>query len=130
MQRRAALACAQAGDRRGAVERYRSAYRTARRLGARALAQSIAAAVAGLGEKIEPRLGRLAAAGLGRDGLSPRELEVVRLVAAGHTSREVAQQLTLSPRTVEMHVHRILVKLDCRTRVDITRRAAELGLLA
>ena len=46
------------------------------------------------------------------------------------TSREVAQQLTLSPRTVEMHVHRILVKLDCRTRVDITRRAAELGLLA
>ena len=130
VQGRAALACAQAGDRRGAVERYRSAYRTARRLGARALAQSIAAAVAGLGEKIEPRLGRLAAAGLGRDGLSPRELEVVRLVAAGHTSREVAQQLTLSPRTVEMHVHRILVKLDCRTRVDITRRAAELGLLA
>jgi DNA-binding NarL/FixJ family response regulator len=41
----------------------------------------------------------------------------------------VAQKLTLSPRIVEMHVHRILVKLDCRRRVDITRRASELGLL-
>jgi DNA-binding NarL/FixJ family response regulator len=130
VERRAAAAHGLAGDRRAAVDLYRHAYRAARRLGARGLAQSIAGEVAAIGEKIERRLGRLAAAGLAGDGLSPRELEVVRLVAEGLTSREVAQKLTLSPRTVEMHVHRILIKLDCRSRVDLTRRASELGLLA
>jgi DNA-binding NarL/FixJ family response regulator len=63
-------------------------------------------------------------------GLSRRELEIARLVASGQTSREIASDLYLSPRTVEMHVHNVLVKLDCRSRVDITRRAGELGLLA
>ena len=129
VERRAAVAYALIGDRHSAVARYRSAYRAAIRLGARPLANQIAEDVAKLGEKVEQRLGRLAAAGMGRGGLSPRELEVTRLVASGLSSREVATTLSLSPRTVEMHVHRILSKLDCRTRVDITRRAAELGLL-
>jgi len=126
---RAAAAYAMTGDRYAAVTKYRSAYRAAVRLGARPLANRIAEEVSKLGEKVEQRLGRLAAAGVGRGGLSPRELEVTRLVAGGLSSREVAATLSLSPRTVEMHVHRILSKLDCRTRVDITRRAAELGLL-
>src|SRR5436309_723772 len=126
---RAAAAYMLTGDRQTAGARYRSAYRSAIRLGARPLANRIAEEVAKLGEKVEQRLGRLAAAGVGRGGLSPRELEVTRLVASGLSSREVATTLSLSPRTVEMHVHRILSKLDCRTRVDITRRAAELGLL-
>ena len=129
VERRAAAAYASTGDRHTATARYRSAYRTAIRLGARPLANRIAEEVAKLGERVEQRLGRLAAAGVGRGGLSPRELEVTRLVASGLSSREVATTLSLSPRTVEMHVHRILSKLDCRTRVDITRRAAELGLL-
>ena len=126
---RAAAAYMLTADRQTAGARYRSAYRSAIRLGARPLANRIAEEVAKLGEKVEQRLGRLAAAGVGRGGLSPRELEVTRLVASGLSSREVATTLSLSPRTVEMHVHRILSKLDCRTRVDITRRAAELGLL-
>jgi DNA-binding CsgD family transcriptional regulator len=128
--RRSGGAHALAGDRRLALDRYRAAHRTARRLGARHLAQRIAGEVAALGEKVERRLGRLAASGLHSEGLSPRELEVVRLVAEGLTSREVAQRLTLSPRTIEMHVHRALIKLNCRSRVEVTRRAAELGLLA
>ena len=130
VESRAAAAYALTGDRHTAVARYRSAYRAAIRLGARPLANRIAEEVAKLGEKVEQRLGRLAAAGVGRGGLSPRELEVTRLVASGLSSREVATTLSLSPRTVEMHVHRIFSKLDCRTRVDITRRAAELGLLS
>ena len=130
VERRAAAAYALTGDRQTAVARYRSAYRAAVHLGARPLATRIAEEVAKLGEKVERRLGRLAAAGVGRGGLSPRELEVTRLVAGGLSSREVATTLSLSPRTVEMHVHRILSKLDCRNRVEITRRAAELGLLA
>ncbi|HVD48246.1 MAG TPA: AAA family ATPase [Candidatus Limnocylindria bacterium] len=126
---RAAAAQVLAGHRTAAMHSYRSAYRAAIRLGARPMANRIAGQVAALGENVERRLGSLAASGLGRGGLSPRELEVARLVASGLTSREAATKLSLSPRTVEMHVHRILNKLDCRTRVDITRRAAALGLL-
>jgi DNA-binding NarL/FixJ family response regulator len=51
------------------------------------------------------------------------------LVAMGHTSREIARELFLSPRTVESHVSSILLKLDCRSRADAARRASELGLL-
>jgi DNA-binding NarL/FixJ family response regulator len=62
--------------------------------------------------------------------LTRRKVEIVRLVAMGRTNREIAQQLFPSPRTVEMHVGSILLKLDCRSRADAARRASELGLLA
>jgi DNA-binding NarL/FixJ family response regulator len=68
----------------------------------------------------------LARAALAASGF--QALEIARLVAAGQTSREIAGEPSLSPRTVEMHVHNVLVKLDCRSRVDIARRASELGL--
>ena len=54
----------------------------------------------------------------------------MRLVAVGRTNREIAQELFLSPRTVDMHVRNILRKLDCRSRVEAAHRARELGLLA
>ena len=59
-----------------------------------------------------------------------RELEVVRLVAVGRTNREIATELFLSPRTVDMHIRNILRKLDCRSRVEAAHRAGELDLLA
>ena len=62
-------------------------------------------------------------------GLSRRELEVVRLLSDGRTNREIAEELVLSPRTVDMHVRNILRKLDCRSRVEAAKRAGELGLL-
>ena len=76
------------------------------------------------------RLGSRAAADAEGAGLTRRELEVVRLVAVGRTNREIAQELFLSPRTVDMHVRNILRKLDCRSRVEAAHRAGELGLLA
>jgi DNA-binding NarL/FixJ family response regulator len=54
----------------------------------------------------------------------------VRLIAVGRTNRDVAQELFLSPRTVDMHVRHILRKLDCHSRVEAAHRAHELGLLA
>jgi DNA-binding CsgD family transcriptional regulator len=75
-------------------------------------------------------LGGRAAAATSRGGLTPRELEILRHVAVGRTNREVAQELFLSPRTVDMHVRNMLRKLDCRSRVEAAHRAGELGLLA
>ena len=61
--------------------------------------------------------------------LTRRETEVVRMVAVGRTNREIARELFLSPRTIDMHVQNILLKLGCRSRADAARRATELGLL-
>ena len=51
--------------------------------------------------------------------LTARELEVARLVAAGHTNREIAARLVLSPRTVSAHVEHILTKLGAARRTEI-----------
>ena len=127
---RAGVALCAAGEREIGLERLCDAYRSARKLGARPLAAQAAGEVAALGESVIRRLGRRAAAEAGGAGLSRRELEVVRLLAAGRTNREIAQDLFLSPRTVDMHVRNILRKLDCRSRVEAAGRAAELGVLA
>jgi DNA-binding CsgD family transcriptional regulator len=63
-------------------------------------------------------------------GLTRRELDVIRRIAAGQTDREIARALFLSPRTVETHVRHIKEKLNCRSRADTARRAAELGLVS
>jgi DNA-binding NarL/FixJ family response regulator len=88
------------------------------------------AELAALGESIEARLGRRAATAHEHAGLSRREHEVMRLVASGRTNREIATELVLSTRTVDMHVRNILTKLRVRSRTEAARRAGELGLLA
>lgn len=65
----------------------------------------------------------------GGDVLTPREQEVVKLVAEGHTSDEIAQELVISPRTVERHRENVLSKLGLRNRVDLTRYAIRTGLV-
>ena len=62
-------------------------------------------------------------------GLSAREAQVLRLVAAGMTNAEVAKDLFLSSRTVDWHVGSIYRKLGLHSRVEATRFAAEHGLL-
>jgi DNA-binding NarL/FixJ family response regulator len=126
---RAAIALAAAGERGLAIDHLTSAYRAARRLGARPLAKAAAEELARLGEKVERRLGRRAAGELEHAGLSRREVEVLRLVSVGRTNREIARELFLSPRTIDMHVRNVLTKLGCRSRTEATRRAVELGLL-
>ena len=63
------------------------------------------------------------------DPLTPRELEVVKLVAEGHTSDEIAAMLFISRKTVDRHRANILEKLGMRDRVDLTRYAIRRGLI-
>jgi DNA-binding NarL/FixJ family response regulator len=51
-------------------------------------------------------------------GLSPRELEVLRLIAAGKSNREIAEDLSRGPRTVERHNANLYLKLDAHSRAD------------
>jgi DNA-binding CsgD family transcriptional regulator len=61
-------------------------------------------------------------------GLSPREAEILRLVAAGRTNREIADALYLSVRTVERHVTNLYAKIGARGRADATAFALRHGL--
>lgn len=58
-------------------------------------------------------------------GLTPRELEVVRLVAAGHTNREIAAQLVISEKTVARHLHNVFTRLGLSNRSAATAWAYE-----
>lgn len=61
--------------------------------------------------------------------LSSRETEVLRLMALGHTNREIGEQLDLSIRTVETHRSHIQQKLSLTTRAELTRYALDHGLI-
>ncbi len=63
------------------------------------------------------------------DPLSPRESEVVKLVAEGYTTKQIADTLVLSDKTVERHRSNILEKLGMRDRVELTRYAIRRGLI-
>lgn len=61
--------------------------------------------------------------------LTPRESEIVKLVAEGHSSKEIAETLVISVKTVERHRANILEKLGMRDRVELTRYAIRSGLI-
>jgi DNA-binding CsgD family transcriptional regulator len=65
----------------------------------------------------------------GLETLSPRERELVTLVARGHTDAQIASQLYISVRTVSSHLDRIRDKTGCRRRADLTRLALSAGLV-
>lgn len=96
------------------------------------LVDAIRAAVAGE-RYLNPRLGAKLAAEPSPgppDGLSPRELDILRLVALGHTNTEIAQELYLSVRTVETHRAHIQQKLGCGTRSELVRYALDRHLIS
>ena len=70
-----------------------------------------------------------AAEGGSEEPLSPRELEVLKLVAEGHTSDEIGELLFISRKTVDRHRANILEKLGMRDRVELTRYAIRRGLI-
>ena len=63
------------------------------------------------------------------DPLTPRELQVLKLIAEAHTTEQIADLLVISPRTVERHRENLLGKLGMRDRVELTRYAIRRGLV-
>jgi DNA-binding CsgD family transcriptional regulator len=124
----AALAC---GDRDGAAERLGRAAPLASALGAQPLGEQIAI----LARRARIRLGGEdgadgagAFADAGELGLTERELEVLRLVAAGRSNREIAGELFISPKTASVHVSNILGKLHVASRGEAAAKAHSLRL--
>lgn len=63
------------------------------------------------------------------EALTPREADVLRLVAQGYTNRQVAEELNISVRTVETHRSNLMAKLNLESRVDLVRYAIEHGIV-
>ncbi|MER3406518.1 MAG: DNA-binding response regulator [Chloroflexota bacterium] len=66
---------------------------------------------------------------LGTAELSPREREVLRLIASGYATGEIAARLSISPKTVETHRRRIMAKLRLSNRAEIVRYALQRGII-
>ena len=69
------------------------------------------------------------AARLEQLGITPRELEILELIAAGMSNREIAEKLFVSENTVKTHSSRLFDKLDARRRTQAVQRAKEAGLI-
>jgi DNA-binding NarL/FixJ family response regulator len=76
----------------------------------------------GAADRLDASTARIAAT------LTTRELEVLSLVAAGHTNREIGERLFISEKTAVRHVSNIFGKLGVHTRAEAARAAAESGL--
>ncbi|RIJ31430.1 response regulator transcription factor [Henriciella algicola] len=63
-------------------------------------------------------------------GISDREFEVLELLAAGQSNKEIARTLGVSPNTVKTHVSRLLEKLDARRRTEAIQKARELHIVS
>ncbi|MDP5185191.1 AAA family ATPase [Blastococcus sp. BMG 814] len=124
-RRRLAEALLATGDRAGAAEQARAAHEVAVRLGARPLREAVEALA---------RRGRLDVVGVRAVDVSavltPREAEVLRLLALGRTNRQIGAELYISEKTASVHVSNILAKFGASGRTEAVAIAAARGLLA
>ena len=123
----AALLARQA-DREQATSAIRDAHTMAVGLGARPLASMVEALARRARISLLAAGGATEAAGLPY-GLTERELEVLELVVAGHSNREIGATLFISPKTASVHVSNILAKLDVDGRVEAATMALRLGIV-
>jgi DNA-binding CsgD family transcriptional regulator len=121
------------GDRDGAATVLRRAVAITGRLGARPLDAEARALARRARFDLDPSVAATAPADDTRTpaqqlGLTPREAEVLALVAAGRSNRQIAQALFISPKTASVHVSNILAKLGVAGRVEAATIAHRLGL--
>jgi DNA-binding NarL/FixJ family response regulator len=109
-------ACSALGDLEAAEMEYDAARWSFRQLGA---AVDLAALDALLAKPFAGPAG----------GLTPREVEILRVIAEGKTNREIAEALLISEKTVARHVSNILAKLDLSSRAAATAHAYREGLI-
>jgi DNA-binding NarL/FixJ family response regulator len=121
----AALALADSHDGKA----LRQALDELRALGARPAAAIVARRLRELGERGVPR-GPRPKTRANAAGLTPRELEVLGLLAEGLRNAQIAERLVLSGKTVDHHVSAVLRKLDAHSRGEASAEAARLGLLS
>ncbi|WP_017236017.1 helix-turn-helix transcriptional regulator [Streptomyces sp. SS] len=119
------------GHREEAAALLREAHATAVRLGARPLREDVEllAARARLSLAAEKQAPAPAEPGDDTFGLTPREQDVLRLVAVGRTNRQIAEELFISPKTASVHVSNILAKLGVAGRGEAAALAHRLHLL-
>jgi DNA-binding NarL/FixJ family response regulator len=98
------------------------------RLGARPAAEMTRKQLRQTGARGLPR-GPMRATQANPYGLTPRQLEILLLLAEGLHNSEIAERLSTTPKTVEHHVSAILAKLHARSRAEAVRRAYEVGLI-
>jgi DNA-binding NarL/FixJ family response regulator len=115
-------------DRARATELLRLVHAVAGHLGARPLADAAGALARRARLPLTPALEPAFADPAGALGLTSRERDVLRLVAAGHTNRRIAQELFISPKTASVHVSNILAKLGVSGRGEAAAVAHRLGL--
>ncbi|MFC4588670.1 helix-turn-helix transcriptional regulator [Sphaerisporangium corydalis] len=125
----AAATAARLGDREGASARLRDAYPIADALGARPLITEIETLCRRVGVSLATAPVPSGGNGLASADLTPRELEVLRLVALGRSNRDIASELFISAKTVSVHVSNILGKLGVSTRGEASAAAHRLSLL-
>jgi DNA-binding CsgD family transcriptional regulator len=121
---RLAAALAAAGDQAGASGEAEAAREVALRLGAGALLDELKALAGPAPDALRraPRVRDL-------DALTPREREVLELVATGRSNREIASTLFISPKTVSVHISNLLDKLEAGSRTEAVAVARRRGLL-
>jgi DNA-binding CsgD family transcriptional regulator/tetratricopeptide (TPR) repeat protein len=112
------------GDRQQAATQARAAHEVAERLGAAPLLAELEA----LGRRGRLDLGVQPPPSPDGPSLTPRELEVLRLVAAGRSNGQIAEALFISRKTASVHVSNILAKLGVHTRTEAAAEAHRLGL--
>jgi DNA-binding CsgD family transcriptional regulator len=76
-----------------------------------------------------PQLFEVNAQAVASLGVSERELQVLRLIAAGQSNKEIARRLEVSPNTVKTHVAKVFEKLGAKRRTEAILRARELGVI-
>jgi DNA-binding CsgD family transcriptional regulator len=130
--REAEAVLASRGDRARAIDALLTAHATAQRLGAEPLRQEIEGlarrARIELTDEPSPATPAPPESGPGSLGLTSRELEVLRLLAAGYTNPQIGEELYISRKTASHHVSSVLTKLGVTTRVEAAGVAHRLGL--